>query len=75
MSKYTDKEMLDWIEKIMTPKNDYCEVFFAGLRNGNNDAEDFQIECNPEKFKVINAKSIREAISIAMDKYPYENQT
>lgn len=65
----SDSEMLDWLQGIMTPKGNYCEVFFAGLRDGNNDAIDFQIECNPEKFKVLQGKNIREAILLAMSEY------
>ena len=66
----SDTEMLNWIESIMIPKENYCEVFFAGLRDGNSDATEFQIECNPERFKVMNAKNIREVIFLAMQKYP-----
>lgn len=62
----TDTEMLNWIEAMMIPKDNYCEIFFAGLRNGNSDADEFQIESNPEKFKVLNAKNIREVIAKAM---------
>lgn len=71
----TDAEMLDWLQKIMTPKSNYCEVFFAGLRYGDADAVGFQIESNPEKFTVANGKNIREAISNAMDKYPFKNES
>lgn len=66
----SDTKMLNWIEHIMTPKENYCEVFFAGLRNGDADATEFQIECNPERFKVMHAKSLREVILLAMQKYP-----
>jgi hypothetical protein len=45
-----DGELLDWLQSIMTPMASYCEVFFAGLRDGNNDATSFQIEINPEVF-------------------------
>jgi len=65
----TDTEMIDWIQMILTPKENYCEVFFAGLRSGNNDAEDYQIESNPERFKTLQAKNIREAIFEAMLEY------
>ena len=61
-----DSEMLNWIQQIMTQKESYCEVFFAGLRSGNNDATEFQIESNPEKFEVLKAKNIREVILMAM---------
>ncbi len=66
----TDSMMLNWIEQIITPKDNYCEVFFAGLRSGVNDATEFQIECNPERFDVLQAKSLREVILLAMLKYP-----
>ena len=66
----SDTEMLNWIESIMIPKENYCEVFFAGLRNGDADATEFQIECNPERFEVLHAKNIREVIFLAMQKYP-----
>lgn len=62
-----DSEMLDWMQSMMTDDNDYCEIFFAGLRNWTGKANAFQIESNPEKFKVSNAPSIREVILIAMN--------
>lgn len=65
----TDSEMLDWIQQIMTKGDNYCEVFFAGLRHGANDATEFQIECNPEKFNTLRANTLREAISKAMNNY------
>lgn len=64
--KKTDKELLDWLQEMMTNDSDYCEIFFAGLRNGTGKATAYQIESNPEKFEVLNAKSIREAIELAM---------
>lgn len=61
-----DKERLNWIEKIMTPKETYCEVYFAGLRNGYADATEFQIESNPwEHFQSIRGKSVRDVIDKA----------
>jgi hypothetical protein len=69
----SDKERLDWIQKIMTKGDNYCEVFFAGLRNGLNDAIEFQIECNPEKFKVIKCNSVRECIDKAIKNYETRN--
>jgi len=43
-----DKERLDWIERMMTPDNDYIEVYFAGLRDfKTGKANSFQIESNP----------------------------
>lgn len=61
-----DTELLDWLQSVMTPGNDYCEVFFAGLRNGSDNASAFQIESNPEKFPTLSAPTIREAIEKAM---------
>lgn len=62
----SDSEMLDWIQKMMTPKDNYCEIFFAGLRNGDNDAESFQIESNPQIFETSSGKTLREAITKVM---------
>ncbi len=61
-----DKELLDWLQKMLTSKDNYCEIFFAGLRDGNNDATCFQIESSPEKFPTLNAINIRWAIKNAM---------
>ncbi len=66
-NKFTDSELLDWLQKMLTSKNDYCEIFFAGLRDGDNDATCFQIESNPEKFPTLNAINIRWAIKNAMN--------
>lgn len=68
-SEPSDTEMLNWIQAIMTPKENYCEVFLAGLRNGNTDATEFQIESNPQRFETFQAKNIRDTISLAMQKY------
>jgi hypothetical protein len=65
----SDTEMLNWVQSIMTSKENYCEIYFAGLRNGDNDATEFQIESNPEKFKTLSAKNIREAIYLAMKNF------
>ena len=64
-----DSDLLDWLQKIMTGKDNYCEVYFAGLRSGHSDATSFQIESNPEKFDVQNAPTIREAILLAISAY------
>lgn len=63
----SDSEMLDWLQEQMTNYNDYCEIFFAGLRNGPNNATAFQIESNPEKFSTSSGKTIREAIEKAIN--------
>lgn len=63
----TDAEILDWLQLMMLPDSDYCEIFLAGLRNFKTViATSFQIESSPEKFKTVNATSIREAIRLAM---------
>jgi len=63
-----DKERLDWVQKIMTPKETYCEVYFAGLRNGLSDATKFQIESNPwEHFQSIQGESVRDVIDKAKE--------
>lgn len=63
----SDSDRLDWLEQLMTNDNDYCEIYFAGLRDfKKGTANSFQIESNPQKFKTVNASSIREVISIAM---------
>lgn len=64
----SDTEMLDWLQSIMTDDNNYCEVFFAGLRNGTGKASAFQIESNPIKFETLNGKTVRDAITLAMGK-------
>ena len=28
----TDNKLIDWIESMMTKDNDYCEIYFAGLK-------------------------------------------
>ncbi len=62
----TDSQMLDWLQSKLTPADSYCEVFFAGLRSGHNDASAFQIESNPEVFETINAPTIWEVIKKTM---------
>jgi len=66
----TDSEMIDWLQRIMTDDNNYCEVFFAGLRNQTGKVTAFQIESNPQVFQTLNAPTVREAIAMAMQ---YEN--
>lgn len=63
----TDTELLDWLQEMMLYDDNYCEIYFAGLRNGAGKASDFQIESNPEKFKTVSGKNIREAIKKAMN--------
>jgi hypothetical protein len=62
----TDCDRLNWLQQKMKPKDDYCEIYFAGLRNGNDDATAYQVEASPEKFKVQNAPTLREAIDKAI---------
>lgn len=62
-----DSERIDWLQKIMTDNDNYCEVFFAGLRDfKGKEATAFQIESNPQKFKTLHAKTIREVIDLAI---------
>jgi hypothetical protein len=62
-----DSNRLDWMQKMMTPNESYCEIFFAGLRNWNTpDATAFQIESNPPRFPTLNKTTLREAIDEAM---------
>lgn len=65
-----DAKMLDWLQEIMTNDNNYCEVFFAGLRDFSGKANKFQIESNPEKFTTVQGNNIREIIIEAMKFYP-----
>lgn len=69
-----DKDRLDWIQGKMTPADNYCEIFFAGLRDGLSDADAFQIECNPEVFPTTNAKTLREAIDKVRNLPPLEDK-
>ena len=73
--KENDTKMIDWLQSIMTPKDSYCEVFFAGLRSGDSDAISFQIESNPEQFPVLYGKDVRECIMMAMRSYPVKGNT
>jgi len=69
-SLFSDSEMIDWLHLIMSPDSDYCEVFFSGLRNFKTGyATAFQVESNPEKFKTVNATTLRESITLAMIEY------
>lgn len=66
-SDRTDTERLDWLQRVLTPDDNYCEMFFAGLRDFlTANAHSFQIECNPEKFRTLNALTVRDAIDAAM---------
>lgn len=67
LSTNDDAKMLDWLQKLMTDDSNYCEVFFAGLRNFSGKAISYQIESNPQVFKTVNAKTIREVIALAMN--------
>ena len=62
----TERARLDWLESVMAPDANYCEVFFAGLRNWTGSAHAFQIESNPRKFPTLNAPTVRAAIDAAM---------
>ena len=62
----TERARMDWLESVMAPDANYCEVFFAGLRNWTGSAHAFQIESNPRKFPTLNAPTVRAAIDAAM---------
>jgi hypothetical protein len=62
----SDAEMLDFLQKIMTNDDDYCEVYLAGLRGWTGKASAFQFETNPEKIPTLNKPTLREAIAEAM---------
>jgi hypothetical protein len=62
----SDAEMLDFLQEIMTNDDNYCEVYFAGLRGSTGKASAFQFETNPEKIPTLNKPSLREAIAEAM---------
>ena len=69
-SLFSDSEILDWLQIAMSPNSNYCELYLAGLRNFESDyAQAFQIESCPEKFKTVNAPTLREAVSLAMIAY------
>ena len=64
----TDEDRINWIQQMMTNNSDYCEIFFAGLRDFKNDkASAYQVESNPQKFDTVNAKTLREAIDRAIN--------
>ncbi|MEN6360030.1 MAG: hypothetical protein ABFD59_08240 [Smithella sp.] len=61
-----DVQRLDWLENMMSPDNNYCEIYMAGLRNfKTGKAEGFQVESCPDKFPVSTGRSLREAIDAA----------
>lgn len=62
-----DGDRLDWLQSVMTSKDNYCEVFFAGLRPGPVDATAYQIESNPEVFPTLAGKTVRDAIDVARE--------
>jgi len=62
-----DTKRLDWLEAMMTPADDFCEVFFAGLRTSiSQPATSFQIESNPEKFPTTQRATLRECIDAVL---------
>lgn len=63
----TDKMRIDWMEKMMTPDERFCEIYLAGLRDfTSGKATAFQIESNPDLIKYQSAPTLREAIDLAM---------
>lgn len=64
-----DKDRIDWLERMMRPDSNYCEIYLAGLRNFTiGFASSYQIEANPEKFPTTQGISLRDAIDGAMKK-------
>lgn len=63
----SDRDMLDFIQYLMTDDSDYCEVYLSGLRNFTGKATAYQFETNPEKIPTINKPTLREAILAAME--------
>ena len=61
----TDTDRIDWLEKMMTPYDNYCEIYLAGLRNWTGNATGVQVESNPQIFKTIIRDTLREAIDTA----------
>ena len=62
-----DKKRLDWLEAMMTPADDFCEIFLAGLRHSiGSPATAFQIESNPEKFPTTSGATLRECIDAVL---------
>jgi len=60
------KEVLGWLESMMLPDDNYCEIYLGGLRNfREGHATAFQIESQPEKFKTTHGKTLLEAINNA----------
>jgi hypothetical protein len=70
-SVITDRVRLDWLERIMTPRDGYVEVYLAGLRNGDAPATAYQFETNPHdpKWCLTTGKTLREAIDEALTRY------
>ena len=63
----TDYQRIEFLEKMMTPDDNFCEIFLAGLRDfKTGKAGAFQIESSPERFKTVSAVTLREAIDEAM---------
>lgn len=67
VASISDSDRIDWLEDKMRNDSDYCEIYFAGLRDfKTGEASAFQVESQPEKFKTVNAPSLREAIDAAI---------
>ena len=62
-----DGKRLDWLAEVMTPAASYCEIYLAGLRNGNADATGFQVELQDRE--AVSGKTLREAIDNAMTRH------
>jgi hypothetical protein len=64
ISPITDSERIDWLESIMRPKGSYQEVYLAGLRKGDADADAFQ--CELQRDGSYAGQTLRSAIDTAM---------
>lgn len=69
---YTDTQRFNWLQSVMTPKENSVEVYLAGLRNGDAPATEFQFEANPHfpKWSLAIGKNLRSAIDEAIRNHP-----
>lgn len=68
--KNDDTALLNGLQALMTPGDNYCEIYLAGLRNAKDgktlDASAFQVESQPTTFPTVDAPTLREAIRMAL---------
>jgi len=65
---YTDSEMLDYLQDIMTDDENFVEIYLSGIRNWTGKARAFQLELNPSIDPVIEKTTLRQAISELMNR-------